>query len=330
MIEKAYGFDDVLVKPRYSSLGSRDEVDISIKLSDKLTLDFPLMASPMVGVVDGRFAKKLSRLGGLAILHRFYKDEHLQEDEILQNNLQEEKYGISVRIGDESFYRFLDYNPSILLVDTANGYTQRLLTYCIKISDYIINNHYDTLLMAGNVATSEGIYNLRDAGCHLVRVGIGGGSPCSTRNKTGIGIPNISALMDYKRNVYKQVYPKIVIDGGIKNSGDFVKAIVAGADLGLAGKLYAECYESPNEGILYGMASRTHMENTKMNIKSVEGFDTIIKKKHSLEQFVREFGYGIKSAGTYLNARNLLEIHANGEFVEVSGHSIKKDIEKYD
>ena len=178
--------------------------------------------------------------------------------------------------------------------------------------------------MAGNVATHEGYVGLISSGVDIVRVGIGGGSPCSTRNQTGIAVPNISALLDApSRDKYKYL---TAIDGGIKAPGDFVKSVVAGADIGISGKLFGECYEAPNEGMYYGMASRTQMENTKINIKSVEGFDTYVEKKHSLEQFVREFGYGIKSAGTYLNAKDLHEIKQNGRFIEVSDRAIKKNI----
>jgi len=90
--------------------------------------------------------------------------------------------------------------------------------------------------------------------------------------------------------------------------------------------LYAQCFEAPNKGTIYGMASRTHMKNTNTEIKSVEGIDIDIEKKYSLEQFVREFGYGIKSAGTYLNARTLNEICANGNYITVTDHAIKKGL----
>ena len=327
-IQKAYSFDDVLVKPMPSVISSRDDVDISVELPNKTTLSFPLIASPMVGVVDGKFAKMLSDLGGMAIFHRFYKSKNHLIKDILENlDLGGDVYGISLRVGEENFEEFLGFMPTVLLVDTANGYTKKLLSYCEKISNYIENNNLNTLLMAGNVATGDGAENLFECGCDLIRVGIGGGSPCSTSNMTGIGVPYISALMDCYDALedYKEE-ALLVVDGGLRNSGDFVKSVVAGADLGIAGRLYAECYESPNEGTLYGMASRTHMENSKIEIKSVEGFDTKIDKKHSLEQFIREFGYGIKSAGTYLNANNLNGIWMNGEFVEVSDHAIKKNI----
>lgn len=323
-MEDNYEFDDVLIKPLPSNVSSRDDVDISVKLSNSLTLKFPLIASPMVGVVNGEFAHQLSELGGLAILHRFYENRQDIFGEI-EAYLHLDNFGISIKIEEKDIeeYFYQDDLPKILLIDTANGYTEKLLKYCEKTKNYIVKNSFPVLLMCGNVATIEGVNMLADAGCDLVRVGIGGGSPCSTRNQTGIGLPNISALLECSmtdRDV------KLVIDGGIKNSGDFVKAIVAGADLGIAGLLYAQCYEAPNKGRIYGMASKTHMKNTNTEIKSVEGIDIEIEKKYSLEQFVREFGYGIKSAGTYLNARNLSEININGKFVKVSDHAIKKGL----
>jgi len=323
MIE-ALEFDDILIKPIPSNVSSRDDVDISVKLTDGLTLKFPLIASPMVGVVNGQFAHLLSDYGGLAIMHRFYESKKdLIQD--INDNVEYwiDNYGISIRIGEERIEDYFIYSPKVILVDTANGYTKNLLDYCNKVKSKILSENLSILLMAGNVATIEGVNMLADAGCDLIRIGIGGGAPCSTRNQTGIGFPNISALEECSmtdRNV------KLIIDGGIKNSGDFTKAIVAGADLGIAGMLYAQCFEAPNKGMIYGMASRTHMKNTNTEIKSVEGIDIPIDKKYSLEQFVREFGYGIKSAGTYLNAHNLNEISRNGKFIRVTDHAIKKGL----
>lgn len=316
-------FDDVLIVPTLSEVCSRDDVDISVKLSDNFTLNFPLIASPMVGVTDGKFAKQLSDLGGIAILHRFYKTKEFFYADVKENLTESDNYGLSIKVGDSSYKEYLNgvFAPKILLVDTANGYLKTVLDYCEKLKSYIVKNNLNILLMAGNVVTEAGCVNLNNSGCDLIRVGIGGGSPCSTRNKTGIGIPAITAIQDCQSDDYK-----IVVDGGITASGDLVKAVVAGADLGMAGRLFAETFEAPNDGVLYGMASRTNMENVNMPIKSVEGFDIQINKHHHLADFVKEFGYGIKSAGTYLNARSLEEIYFNGEFIRVTDYAIKKNI----
>lgn len=320
---KGLEFDDVLIEPMPSQVCSRDDVDISVKLSDSFTLSFPLIASPMVGVVDGRFAKLLSDLGGIAILHRFYKSSDMFYADVRENLTETDNYGISLKVGDISYIDYIDvgFEPKILLVDTANGYLKTVLDYCEQVKRYIVKHNLPILLMAGNVVTEQGCIDLNNAGCDLIRVGIGGGSPCSTRNKTGIGVPAVTAIQDCFSDDYK-----IVIDGGIRTSGDFVKAIVAGADLAMAGKLYAETFEAPNDGVLYGMASRTNMEKVNMPIKSVEGFDIKIEKQHHLADFVKEFGYGIKSAGTYLDSRSLDEINLNGHFIQVTDYAIKKNI----
>lgn len=323
-MHETYEFDDVLIPPIPSDVNSRDDVDISVKLGKGLTLKFPLIASPMVGVTDGNFAHLLSFLGGMAILHRFYKSRESFLDDIKQNIREGDKFGISIKVGENIDGAWFYKNPSVILVDTANGYTKKYLDYCEYVKTNLSLNGSSSLLMGGNVATAEGVISLTNVGCDIIRVGIGGGSPCSTRNQTGVGVPSISMLREIANNYDGSA--KIIMDGGIKNSGDFVKAIVAGADAAMAGRLFAECFEAPNEGVLYGMASRTHMENTKLPVKSVEGIDVPIKKKQSLYDFVREFGYGIKSAGTYLNARSLEDMFYNGNFIKVTDSAIKKGI----
>jgi IMP dehydrogenase len=322
-INKAYDFDDIGIIPIPSKVSSRDDVNISVELSSFARLEFPLIVSPMVGVVDGAFAHALAGLGGMAILHRNYESRNALITDILANISSFDNYGVSVKVGEERFEEFFDYTPTVILVDTANGYTKAVLDYVYKITSYIYKNDIKCLVMAGNVVTSSGCNMLTDVGCNMIRVGIGGGSVCSTRNVTGIAVPNISALIETRSNMDSDK-ALLVIDGGIKNSGDFVKSIVAGAHLGMSGKLFAECYEAPNDGVLYGMASRTHMEKRGINIKSVEGFDIPITKKQSLETFVREFGFGIKSAGTMLDARTLNDMRINGYFNEVSSTAIKK------
>jgi len=324
---KGLEFDDVLVVPKSSRVCSRDSVDISVKLPKGQKLNFPLIASPMVGVVDGAFAKLLSDLGGLAIIHRFY---YSREDKIvdIENNLSEkDMFGIAVKVGEENIEELLYLNPTILLVDTANGYTDTLAKYCEKLADMILKHNFSCNLMAGNVVTGDGFKKLYDAGCNIIRVGIGGGSVCSTRNVTGIGVPNITAIqLCLKEKLKADNRVLIAIDGGIRSSGDLVKSFVAGADLGMSGKLFSQCYEAPNKGALYGMSSKVNMKNSGIEIKSVEGFDIPVEKQYSLNTFVNEFGYGIKSAGTYIGSNSIAYFYLEGKFIEVSDAAIKKNI----
>ena len=314
-IEEGLEFNDVLVKPILGNVNSRDDVDISIEFPT-FTLGFPLLASPMVGVTNSKFLALLSDLGGLGFLHRFY--ENIEEWELELEAVKNVKnFGLAVGL-DQNFEWLLDYGPKIILIDLANAYTSAVREYCEKIKEYIVGNNLSTLLMCGNVTTRSGAIAMQNSGADIVRYLIGTGSNCSTRNISGCGSPSVTALMEVRDlDIY------ICADGGIDSSGSFVKAIVAGASLGLSGGLYARTYEAPNNGKLSGMASRTHQRNMGYRIKSVEGFDTTFEKAYSLQQFVEEFGYGIKSAGTYLNARTLHEISQNGVFIRTGSGSIK-------
>lgn len=318
-MKKCYDFDDVLIKPIPSKVNSRTEVDISVKLSDFLILQFPLIAAPMRGIVDAKFASLLSDLGGICILHRFYDSNEEEFNEINSLALGSKKYGVSIELHNKNYDLLLEYEPSVINIDIANAYTESVLKYCEEVKNYISKNNINTLLMSGNICTRKGVINLRDSGVDIVRYGIGGGGLCSTRNVTGIGVPQISALLD----TYDINGVIICADGGLRTSGDFVKAIVAGADCGMAGSLFGQTYESPAENTIFGMASRKLNEMKYSQIKSIEGIEKAVEKKYSLAQFVDEFSWGIRSAGTYLNAKNLDEIRKNGEFVIVGTGSIK-------
>jgi IMP dehydrogenase len=317
-MEQGLEYSDVLIKPVVSNISSRDDVDISYKFNNGLKIDFPLLASPMKNIVDVNFLTKLSDLGGLGFLHRFHENRDLWRDDIGKLRSKGVKFGVSIGLFAD-YEWILNYEPQIILIDVANGYLTDLHKFCNKIKNYIVQNKYKTLLMAGNVVEDTGVLALKNSGVDIARVIIGGGANCSTRNVTGVSIPSITAIQ-----MSSQIDDIVIVaDGGIKYSGDLTKAIVAGADIGMAGTLFAETYESPADGKIFGMASRALQEEMGYKIKSVEGFTTEIEKKHSLEQFMSEFGFGIKSAGTYLNARNLNEIRKNGKFIRSGNGSIK-------
>jgi len=317
-LEQLYEYDDVLIAPRYSNVNSRDEVDISVTLNSKTKLTFPVIASPMRGIVDADFCIKLAELGSLGILHRFY-DSKLEWDKEVEKISDAKMFGLSVGLHDSRYIEFLKHKPNILLIDCANGQTQSYIDFCRQVKKYIMEYSPDTLLMAGNVATYSCAQNLADIGADLVRVGIGGGWLCSTRNVTGIGIPQVSAIIDCSKATCM-----IVADGGIKNSGDVVKSFAAGADVCMIGSLFAQTYESPSSETIWGMASRKLQDMRETAVKSVEGIERPISKTMYLKQFVDEFSWGIRSAGTYLNAKNLQEIYTNSKFVLTGRGSIKE------
>ncbi len=320
-IRKGYDFDDVMLIPRLSNVNSRTEVDLSIDLG-KLKLNIPIIASPMKGIISIQLIQGLSELGGIGILHRFFKERN---DLIFSlNKLNGYTFGVSASIKDRRLIEIAaDYGAKIFCIDVANGYTLELLKTCDYISNIISKNNYDILLMAGNVVTYEGAKSLKDSGVDLVRVGIGSGQLCTTRIITGIGVPQITAINDCS---YSDAI--IVADGGIRTSGDAVKALAAGADLVMLGSLFGKTFESAHNGIIYGMASRTLQEEYYHSVKSIEGIEKEIDKKISLADFINEFIWGIKSAFTYLGVRNINELHANismSDFIETTWNWFNKE-----
>lgn len=315
-MEQGLEFDDILLKPKHSNVNSRGDVDISVDF-EKFKLEFPVIASPMRGIVNADFCVKFAELGGIGVLHRFY-DDTFEWDVEVEKISEAKLFGLSVGLHDNRYLKLLQHKPNILLVDVANGNTQAYIDFCKQVRKDIDKISPETLLMAGNVATFCCAQDLKDVGAEWVRVGIGGGGLCTTRNITGVGVPQVTALLDCSQST-----AKLVSDGGIKDSGDAVKAFACGADVVMLGSLLAQTFESPADSTIYGMASRKLQDMRQTQAKSVEGIEKIIEKTMPLKQFVEEFSWGIRSAGTYLSANNLQGIYDNAEIILVGRGSIK-------
>lgn len=322
-MERGYDFDDLLLVPIASSIDSRKDVSLAVKFSH-LNLDIPIAVSPMKGIVGKELIVEMSKLGGIGILHRFYdddKDLFMSDLQYIYDNSKDGNFGMSVKLDSNFEMRFgFAMGAKILCIDVANGYLDLVKRYVDRVRNYRDKEAYKTLIMAGNVVTPEGVLGLYDAGADLVRVGIGSGQLCTTRNYTGVGYPQLSAI----KNCSKRLPGKIVADGGIRNSGDAVKALACGANLLLIGSLFGRTNESAHNGIIYGMASRKLQEEYYHSVKSVEGMEKKVEKDTSLKDFLDEFTWGMKSAFTYLNARNISELRENANFIEVGTGSIKK------
>lgn len=310
----SYGYDDVTIKPSPSNIDSRDDVDISVRLGENLKLDIPIIASPMKGIVGTEIIKRLDILGAMGILHRFHNSFYVWDMEVRELKLNCENWGASISLGSDNYKYLLDLGAKIICIDVANGYMESLLKFVYDIRNVIDKSNYNTLLMAGNVAEREGSHDLRLAGADLVRVGIGTGNLCTTTKVTGIGIKPISALascVSFNEDI------KLVADGGIRSSGDGMKALLAGADVLMLGSLFAQCLESSHNGIIYGMASRKLQEEYYHSVKSVEGIEKEAEKKVPVKDFISEFVYGMKSACTYLNISKLEGVVMHENFVRV-------------
>jgi IMP dehydrogenase/GMP reductase len=311
-ITQGYELDDLLLVPQPSQVNSRDDVDLSVHIKN-FSLSIPIIASPMKGIVGVDIIKKIGELGGIGILHRFYGENDfpvrfMDLDKIASSNY---RFGVAVGLNDNFYKEALAEGASMIVIDVANGYLDKVRRFTTEVANFLNGGYRDCLLMSGTVATGEGTRILYDAGADLVRVGLGSGQLCTTRKNTGVGVYQATALDDCS-----YVDTGIVADGGIRNSGDGVKCLALGADLLMMGSLFANCFESDHNGEIAGMASREFQEQFYGEVKkSVEGVQQKAVKKMSLEDLITEFVWNMKSGFTYMNARNIQELHNNAEFI---------------
>ena len=304
--QTGYEFDDVLILPRLSTIDSRLDVDLSQQLLGHKTR-IPIICSPMKGIVTANLAAEMANLGGVGILHRFYDspNDYIADLKAVQANT-DGLWGASLGIYDD-YEAKLHCDFGFIVVDVANGYLKSVLNYVEKLANYIHKIGFNTRIIAGNVVCYEGTKRLIAAGASMVRVGIGTGGLCTTRGVTGIGRPQITALMDASRAGI------VIADGGIKTSSDIVKSLAAGASYVMIGSMFAKSIESNSGAIIYGMASRKLKEEYYHSVKSVEGLEKMIdpNNKVPLKEIVEELVWGVRSAFTYLNCRSIVDLHNN-------------------
>ena len=322
-------YDDVLLLPQYSDILSRQEVNIGNHLDKDLWFDMPIISAPMDTVTGCMMASSIYEHGGLGIIHRYNTIE--QQVQLVKNarnqNIPVEhestmKVGAAVGVtGDfeERVCALYDAGVGVICVDIAHGY-HILMERAIKTIKNMLGNKIH--IMAGNVATLEGFNALADWGADSVRIGIGGGSICSTRIMTGHGMPTLQSIIECAESNRNAI---LIADGGIRNSGDIVKALAAGADFVMVGSLLAGTDETPGEiftssnGKKYktyrGMASKAAQLNWKGNYSSNEGISTTIKYKGPVNFVLEDLKNGIKSGLSYSGVRNVQELQENSLFI---------------
>lgn len=333
-IKECLSYDDVLLVPKYSDIVSRSEVDTSACLSPDLIFDLPIISSPMDTVTEEEMAATMASVGGLGIIHRYSTIDD-QCGMVTRAKFRNHNFHIAAAIGISGDYlerahELARAGASILCLDVAHGHHILMKDALTSIKSMFNDSIH---IMAGNVATKSGFEDLARWGADSVRCNIGGGSICSTRIQTGHGVPGLQTLFDCfagLANIDRDV--KIIADGGIRNSGDIVKALAAGADFVMVGSLLSGTGETPGPVIrgkdgrsfktYRGMASPEAQVEWRGKASSLEGVSTMVPCRGSVVPIVEELAVGIRSGLSYSGSRNILELQSKAEFIKQTSSGI--------
>lgn len=337
MSKTAFTYDDIQLIPRYSTIASRKDISLETQLSKNWSLKIPIVASPMDTVCETNMAIKMMELGGVGCIHRFCgmieQAEMVSKVAIYKHSTMYVSaqdlpvmaaIGVSERDKDRA-KMLVDAGADVLLIDVAHGDHEnvvKMIKWCKKEF-----KKTDVDIIAGNIATAEAAERLQEAGADGLRVGIGGGSLCTTRVRTGFGVPNVTSLEEI-RNV---ATVPVMADGGIRSSGDIAKALAVGADNVMIGSLIAGTDESPGRIIeskkgLYKRYRGSASLETKMahnqEERNVEGESTTIPYKGGVKFVIKDLCDGIRSALSYGGAKDIK--HYVPEYVKVTNSGLNE------
>ena len=333
-IKEALTFDDVLMLPRYSEILPAN-TKLSLNLTKKIFLKVPFLSSAMDTVTESRMATAMAISGGIGIIHRNLKIKN-QSQEVKKVKSKKLLVGAAIGTNLEDLDRaksLIDNGVDLIVIDTAHGHSLKVLKVLTKLK----KNNLKIPICVGNIATGEAALSLYNSGADIIKVGIGPGSICTTRMVAGIGVPQISAILDVKEALKKRKI-KIISDGGIKFSGDIAKALAAGADAIMMGSIFAGTDESPGKkyklkGKIYkhyrgmgsigamssGSASRYFQRDHRDKSKFVpEGVEGRVEYKGKVSKIIYQLQGGLRSSMGYIGAKNLNEIKKKAKFVKIT------------
>ncbi len=350
-------FDDVLLLPGYSDF-TRSEINLSTQLTKKIKLSIPFVSSPMDTVTEGRLAIALAKLGGIGIIHRNLTIEN-QVREV--QKVKTQKFLVGAAIGASSFEKraeaLVKAGADVIVVDSAHGFSKGV----IKATKHINKNFPKVEVISGNIATADGAKALIKAGADGLRVGMGPGAICTTRIISGMGVPQITAISQVFKIAEKQNIP-VIADGGIKFSGDMVKALATGASTIMMGSFFASALESPGKIVIlkreqvphrflsifekeqrrfsfkeyHAMGSPSamkrgakvksegefHGKDYKDRILIAEGVEGLVPVKGTVKELIEQAVGGIKSGMYYTGAKNIRELWDKAQFIKITQASL--------
>lgn len=355
VIKEAYTFDDLLLVPAKSVVVPA-QVDLSSKLTSKITLRIPIVSAAMDTVTEALMASQLAKLGGLGFIHKnMPTDMQAEMVKLVKETVIEEEYknanvdsqgrlvvGAAVGVGEASLDRvkaLVEAGVDIITVDSAHGHSEGVVQ-----TVRLIRSAFPELdIVGGNIVTAQAATDLIYAGANVVKVGVGPGSICTTRVVAGVGVPQLTAVNDVY-NVAKQYGVGVIADGGIKLSGDISKALAAGATCVMLGGLLAGTEETPGDVIevfgkrvksYVGMGSLSAMQRGSSDryfqggVKELdklvpEGIEATVPYKGSIKDVVYQMLGGVRSGMGYCGCATIEEMHTKAQFVKITGAGLKE------
>jgi len=323
--DRGLTFDDVLLVPNKSDVRSRREPDLSTDFTRKIKIKAPMISANMDTITEFEMAKAMNDLGGVGILHRFMTIEAQVEQikKLKQAGVQTLAASIGVNQDfKERAQALVSAGANVLTVDIAHGHSVQM----IETVKFLKDTFQDKIqIVAGNVATPEGTLDLIEAGADAIKVGIGPGSMCTTRIITGCGVPQLTAIAICAEVAQAKNVP-VIADGGIKTSGDIVKALAAGASSVMLGSMLSGTIETPGEikkgqKMYRGMASKAAQVSWRGELPegmAPEGESTFVAIKGHVKDVISELCGGIRSGMSYVNATSVSEIKNKSSFMEMS------------
>lgn len=286
VVKTAYSYSDITLTPNRGILKSRSKAKVSTTLGQR-TFNLPVIPSNMKCTIDEKLAKVLANNGFFYTMHRFDNNKYFVTKAIEENFYTSISVGIKQEdISLVNCIKNSDYSIDYITIDIAHGHSDD----CIRMVEFIKNTLPKTFLIAGNIATAHAALDLMNAGADAVKVGIGQGNACTTKDKTGFTMPMFTCV----RNIFQEnIGIPIIADGGIKCNGDIAKAIVAGADMVMCGSLFAECSDSPADvfedesGQTYKLYFGSASVHNKVENVHIEG--TLKKVPHNTMTYLDKF-----------------------------------------
>lgn len=321
-------FDDVLITPKKSDVRSRRDPSLRSRITKTKFIDTPIVSANMDTVTESEMAIAMAQTGGLGILHRFVTIEDQIKMVQKTKDAGVKLIAASIGVGDdfrERTEKLVQAGCQILTIDIAHGHSVQMIETMKWVKDKF--SHID--LIAGNIATPDAAKDLIEAGATAIKVGIGPGSMCTTRIITGCGLPQLSAIA-LCAEVARSYDIPVIADGGMKTSGDIVKALAAGADTVMLGSMLSGTIETPGEikngrKQYRGMASKAAQVSWRGGVPTgmaPEGESTFVNVKGHVQDVIQEISGGIRSGMSYINATSVAEISQNTLFIEMSANGI--------